>query len=247
MNQLTIINQNGTLLTDSREVAKMVNKQHKELLRDIRTYCEYLGQSNFAQSEFFIESTYTNSQNKEQPCYLITKKGCEMIANKMTGQKGVLFTAAYVTQFEKMEKALSSPPTDTLGFLEYTLKAMREQQQALSDTNKRIDNIGEIIALNPNSWREDARRLIVKIATKMGGFDYIREVNKEIYRLIDARGGKKLSTRLKFKRQRMADEGVCKSKRDKLTHVDVIADDKSLIELYIAIVKEMSIKYGVEA
>lgn len=247
MNQLTIINQNGTLLTDSREVAQMVDKEHSKLLRDIRTYCEYLTQSNFGLSEFFIESDYKDPTGRTLPCYLITKKGCEMIANKMTGQKGVLFTAAYVTQFEKMEKALTAPPTDTLAFLEYTLKAMKEQQQALSDTNKRIDNIGEIIALNPNSWREDARRLIVKIATKMGGFDYIREVNKEIYRLIDARGGKKLSTRLKFKRQRMADEGVCKSKRDKLTHVDVIADDKSLIELYIAIVKEMSIKYGVEA
>jgi anti-repressor protein len=44
----------------------------------------------------------------------------------------------------------------------------------------------------------------------------------------------------------MADEGVCKSKRDKLTYVDIIAEDKVLIELYVAIIKEMAIKYGVE-
>ena len=43
----------------------------------------------------------------------------------------------------------------------------------------------------------------------------------------------------------MADEGVCKSKRDKLNYVDVITDDKKLIEGYVAIVKELSIKYGV--
>lgn len=42
----------------------------------------------------------------------------------------------------------------------------------------------------------------------------------------------------------MADEGVCKSARDKLTKVDVIADDKKLIEIYLAIVKEMAVKYG---
>jgi anti-repressor protein len=43
----------------------------------------------------------------------------------------------------------------------------------------------------------------------------------------------------------MADEGVCKSKRDKLSYVDIISEDKKLIEGYVAIVKEMAIKYGV--
>ena len=44
----------------------------------------------------------------------------------------------------------------------------------------------------------------------------------------------------------MADEGVCKSRRDKLNYINVIEDDKKLIEGYIAIVKELSIKYGVD-
>ena len=55
-----------------------------------------------------------------------------------------------------------------------------------------------------------------------------------------------METRLTNKRRRMADEGVCKSKRDRLNKVDVIADDKKLIEIYVAIVKEMAIKYGVD-
>lgn len=136
-------------------------------------------------------------------------------------------------------------PINTLDFLEYTVKAMRDQQQALSDTNKRIDSIGDIIALDTRSWREDAHRLIIRIAQKQGGNDYIHDVNAEIYKLIDKRGGKALETRLTNKRRRMAEEGVCKSKRDKLNKVDVIAEDKVLIELYIAIVKEMAVKYGV--
>ena len=79
----------------------------------------------------------------------------------------------------------------------------------------------------------------------MGGFDYIKEVNTEIYRLVEERAGVSLSTRLTNKRNRMAGEGICKSKRDKLTKVDIIADDKKLIEIYLAIVKEMAIKYGI--
>ncbi|MFR5524597.1 MAG: hypothetical protein ACLTJG_06585 [[Clostridium] innocuum] len=47
------------------------------------------------------------------------------------------------------------------------------------------------------------------------------------------------------KRRRMADEGICKSKRDKLNYLDIIAEDKKLVEIYTAIVKELAIKYGV--
>lgn len=58
----------------SMEVAEMVGKNHKELLRDIRKYCEQLGESKIALSDFFTESTYTSEQNRIFPCYLVTKK-----------------------------------------------------------------------------------------------------------------------------------------------------------------------------
>ncbi|WP_042435193.1 Rha family transcriptional regulator [Faecalispora jeddahensis] len=245
MNDLTIINRDGILLADSRDVAVMVDKPHNDLMKSIRQYCEYLNVGGFSLVDFFIDSTYLDGKGEERPCYLITRKGCDMVANKMTGAKGVLFTAAYVTKFEEMEKQLTAPPMNTLDFLEYSIKAMRDQQKALEDTNKRIDSLGELISLNPNSWRPDARGLIVKIAQKMGGNDYIREVQSEIFKLVDARAGTSLATRLTNKRRRMADEGICKSKRDKLTKTDVIADDKKLIEIYLAVVKEMAVKYGV--
>ncbi|WP_039230815.1 Rha family transcriptional regulator [Clostridium haemolyticum] len=106
VNELKVINQNGKLLTDSREVAKMVSKEHSKLLRDIRNYCKYLNEANFGLVEYFIETTYKDSKNEERKCYLVTKKGCEMIANKMIGKKGVLFTATYVDAFNKMEESL---------------------------------------------------------------------------------------------------------------------------------------------
>lgn len=102
MKELQVIRHGEVEVVDSRDVARMVERHHNELMKTIRSYCEYLGQGDFAQSDFFIPYTYINSQNKEMPCYLLTKKGCDMVANKMTGEKGVLFTAAYVTAFEKM-------------------------------------------------------------------------------------------------------------------------------------------------
>lgn len=121
MTELTIFEENGQLLTDSREVAVLVGKNHKELLRDIRNYMDYLIESNFALKDFFIESTYRDSINRTLPCYLITKKGCDMIANKLTGRKGILFTAAYVEGFYKMQEFIEKGQTigDNVPFTGY--------------------------------------------------------------------------------------------------------------------------------
>ena len=38
MNELKVFEKNGQLLTDSREVAKMIGKEHFHLMRDISSY-----------------------------------------------------------------------------------------------------------------------------------------------------------------------------------------------------------------
>lgn len=89
----------------------MIGKTHAHLMRDIQGYVEILKksiESKFGFNDFFIESTYKDSIGRTLPCYLLTKKGCDMVANKMTGEKGVLFTAAYVTAFEAMRQHIQS-------------------------------------------------------------------------------------------------------------------------------------------
>lgn len=53
----------GRSVVDSREVAAMVEKKHKNLLADIRGYIEIMersGELKFQPSEFFILSTYVS-------------------------------------------------------------------------------------------------------------------------------------------------------------------------------------------
>ena len=119
MKELTVINKNGVLLTDSREVAEMIGKEHKHLMRDIRGYINVLSTSpNLDSSNFFIEDSYLDSKNETRPCYLLTKQGCEMVANKMTGEKGILFTAEYVKRFNIMEECIKEAVKEN----EYTLE-----------------------------------------------------------------------------------------------------------------------------
>lgn len=97
MNNLT-----RTTIT-SMEAAEWCGKDHGKLLRDIRNYISQLEEAKIGFTDFFKESTYITEQNKTLPCFLVTKKGCEFIAHKMTGQKGTEFTARYINRFHDME------------------------------------------------------------------------------------------------------------------------------------------------
>ena len=259
MTDLQIIKVGKQNTIDSRQVAQMVEKQHKNLLRDIAGYIETMRKNTelkIEPSDFFIEASYQDITGRTLPCYMLTKKGCEMVANKMTGEKGVLFTAAYVTAFNKMEEHLKeeavdmtqlSPEMQMLKLLIdkaiATELAQKQQEQHLQLVEQKVEGIRELVGINPNQWREDCRRLIVRIANRMGGNEYIRDVNAEVFQQVDERAGVSLATRLTNKRRRMADEGVCKSKLDRLTKVDVIAEDRKLVEIYIKVVRELEVRY----
>lgn len=93
---------------DSREVAEMIEKEHSKLLRDIYRYEEQFAEANIGLGDFFRKSCYTDANNQNRPCYRITKKGCEFIAHKLTGQKGTEFTAKYINKFHEMESMVKS-------------------------------------------------------------------------------------------------------------------------------------------
>lgn len=102
--ELTIMNFNGVETVDSRQVAEAIGKPHNDLMKDIRRYSGFLNEGKISPVDFFIESNYTDSKGEARPCYMLTRKGCEMVANKMTGQKGTVFTALYVNAFHAMEQ-----------------------------------------------------------------------------------------------------------------------------------------------
>ncbi len=253
MSNLTVIQtNNGINAIDSREVAEMIDKQHSNLMRDIRGYKEVLDQnSNLNSAKFFIESKYTAETGQSYPCYLLTRKGCDMVANKMTGEKGILFTAEYVTKFEEMENQLK--PTCIEDVLIKSLQEMKDvklkleqQEQALTDTNNRIDTIKEVVALDHTAWRKETQNMLNKIAIKLGGTgQFFQQLKAESYDLLNRRMRINLKQRLANKQQRMALEGARKTAINNLNYLDIIDEDVKAKEIYLAIVKEMAIKYGI--
>ena len=98
------------------EVAEMMEVEHKLILRKldgreskgkrIKGYIEILTENQMVPSDYFIPSTYRDVSGKENKCYNVTKMGCEFLANKFTGEKGVVFTAKFVKRFHEMEEII---------------------------------------------------------------------------------------------------------------------------------------------
>lgn len=127
MNELTIANVD-TL--ESREVAEMIPMRHADLLRSIEGYITAISANAKLRSlDYFIESTYKDQQGKPRKCYKLTKMGCEMVANKLTGEKGILFTAEYVKRFNEMEKPMSQ--IDIIIQSALALKSIEQEQERL--------------------------------------------------------------------------------------------------------------------
>lgn len=168
----TLANVDGTQYVDSRLIAEWTEKNHKDLLRDIRNYITHLEQlqNKFAERNFepyeismyFVESSYQNPRTKMPlPCYLVTQKGCEMIANKMIGVKGTKFTALYINEFHRMKEALQSEDKPTTHPTNHNqpkqLKLNLEESPELSYIKQKIQ------ALNDCQTLEEISEQMAKI------------------------------------------------------------------------------------
>lgn len=98
------------------EVAEMMEVPHSDLLKklegrkDRKGYIQILNEGQMSVVDYFLKSTYLDAKGEERPCYEVTRMGCDFLANKSTGEKGVLFTARYVKRFNEMENQKNQTP-----------------------------------------------------------------------------------------------------------------------------------------
>lgn len=118
---MTLTAADGTQYISSRSVAEWTEKRHDHLTRDIENYIAILEEINSEESSpnlgnsitariesYFLAGDYQAEGGQTYKLYWCSRKGCEMIANKMTGKKGVKFTAHYIEVFHAMEQALKA-------------------------------------------------------------------------------------------------------------------------------------------
>lgn len=132
----TNTSKNNTITT--MEIADMIGVKHWQIIRklegnnDRKGYVDILNDNQMVVVDYFIKSSYIDTKGETRPCYLVTKLGCDFLANKFTGEKGVLFTARYVKRFDEMEQALKTPyvlPTTYTEALEQLLAQVKEKER----------------------------------------------------------------------------------------------------------------------
>ena len=171
MGELTNKMTNGETQTiPSYEVAEMMEKKHFEILRMLEGYekpkvigiIPVLTNSSSTVSDYFIESSYKDKSGKTNKCYECTKMGCELLANKMTGKKGILFTARYVKRFNEMEKQLQ----------QLLLEQLQQEVKVLTNYKIKGDTINDVCSAT------GLRRKTIK--EYLFDHDWVEEYNGEI-------------------------------------------------------------------
>lgn len=119
---------------DSLYVAKYFEKEHKNVLADIRNLdCS----SEFSQLNF-QPSTYKDDRGKKQPCYYMTRDGFVFLAMGYRGKKAARFKELYIRRFNEMESMISTLITARNDFSELTesIKFIKPDAKAHTYSNE---------------------------------------------------------------------------------------------------------------
>lgn len=136
----------ATQTITSLEVCEMVQRDHRNVLQDIRKIIKDLDALNFQPVKYFIESTYKGGNGQERPMYLLTKQGCELYGNRMTGIEGTAFAIKYIDRFNEMEAAeQKSLPTDPVAL---ALQAALDTRQEVQDIKQDVQDLKENMRIN---------------------------------------------------------------------------------------------------
>lgn len=171
MDQLKVIDFKGQNVIESRMVAEMIEMRHTDLLRKIKGYAEILENAKLRSQNFFIPNTYkVDGNNKTYDCYLLTKQGCEMVANKLTGEKGVLFSAEYVQAFNEMEQRvrLGELADNPMKVLELMFSAQKNTDKKVDELNDDFQYFKKDLPLLPVEC-EDVQKAVRQLGTRLLG------------------------------------------------------------------------------
>ncbi len=122
-------------------------------------------------------------------------------------------------------------------------QGITEAKQQAVEAKEEVQAIRDVVEIRPSqNWRNETNNFMKKICYKLSDYKTPKD---EVYKALQERAGCSLKIRLENMRARLLLNGGSKTKADNLNYLDVIAEDKKLIEIYTTIVKEMAIKYKV--
>ena len=134
MNELIAV-VDGKPVVTSKQVADHFGKQHRNVLVDIKSLLSDSGE--FGELNFLL-TTYISSQNKELPCYEMTRDGFTILAMGYTGKDALLWKVKYIEAFNAMERELLSGNAKFGSVMD----ALNEACKLMQDDNEKASVFG---------------------------------------------------------------------------------------------------------
>lgn len=182
-----IVFENNMNTITTLEIAEMMELEHWQILRKLEGtknqdgstkqvgIIQILTNNKIVVSDYFIPSTYKDASGKENKCYKVTKMGCDFLANKFNGEKGIIFTARYVKRFDEMERG--QIPQDFPSALRAYADEV-ERRQIAEQENERLQqeldyskdwySIKRVAAMNGVDWKTFNWRKLKEKSTELG-------------------------------------------------------------------------------
>lgn len=184
-----------------------------------------------------IRPQFGISKNAGRTIIFLTESGYLMLVKSFTDKLAWQVQRELVNGYFRAKEVDYSALSPQLQFL----IQLEKKQNRLE---RRIDSMCETMQVRGTNWRRATHSLINRIASASGIEQ--RELYIVIYDELECRAGVDLDRRLTNLQDRLYDRGVSESRISRLNYIDIIAEDRKLIEIYIAIVKETAIKYNAE-
>lgn len=245
--EIKIVIENEQAVTTSRNVASNFDKRHDHVLRDIG---KLLSEDRPNFGEMFKEGIEPDSYGREQKVYYMNRDGFSFLVMGFTGEKANKFKLAYIEQFNKMEQVIkeqidTSQLSPELQMFNQIFNTVASQELKTQQLENKVDGITELVQMDTEDWRKEVNNIIRKIAIKQGGFEKFAEVGSESYERLEDKARCNLNIRLENRRKNMIAQGLGKSAVKRLNKLDIIEADHRLKQIYVSVVKDMAIKYGV--
>lgn len=254
MNNLVIM-KDKQAVTTSLKVSENFERNHRDVLSAIDGLKEGVAE-NYA--DLFWEDTYVHPQNKQTyRMVYMNRDGFTLLAMGFTGRKALEFKLKYIQAFNQMEQEIkqqfdTSNLSPELQMFNQMFKSLanqeletRELKEKSEKLESKVDGIKDLLSMETKDWRKEVNGIIRKIAVKQGGFEKFKEIGNESYVLLEDKARCSLTIRLENRKKNMIAQGIGKSTVKRLNKLDIIAEDHRLKEIYVSIVKNMAIKYGI--
>jgi Rha family phage regulatory protein len=237
MNELIRI-ENGEVRLDSRMIAEHFEKDHKNVLADIRDEIDKLGSAGLDGGLIFQPSSYVNQQNKSQPCYEMDEEG----AMQLAARYDAVARRKLIVKIKELKQQVSRPMTQA-EIIAASAQQLVEMERKVAQLDTRLTDALDVFTVPAkDDWRHDMNDKINQMCINHNlNYQVFRH---QLYQELENTARVDLNSRQLRLKARMKQSGATYKERESISKLDIIERDPKLRPIFEGIVRKYQAKYA---